>query len=154
MLATTKTMQRALGIRNALETLVSNLGKGNFKGLVDKSTLSESDKDLVKQMWDWCNKYMHPQPDGLHPNMLATAGSYESWISGKHKFKAALPILLFEEFCEAVSLRDGPRNLARSYGSFSIVTGGKIVQNKEKSRLFHLFSQSSSRVARCSTSRN
>ena len=58
-LAATKTMQRALGICNALEKLVSNLGKGNFKDLVDKTSLSESDKDLAKQMWDWCNKYMH-----------------------------------------------------------------------------------------------
>ncbi len=88
-LATTKTQQRALGIRNALEELTENLGNGNFKQKIDKSSLPDADKDLVKQMWDWCNKYMHPQPDGLHPNMLATAGSYESWISGRHKFKLA-----------------------------------------------------------------
>ena len=88
-LATTKTQQRALGIRNALEGLTSELGKGNFKDKVDKSSLSESDKDLVKEMWDWCNNYMHPQKDGLHPNMLATAGRYESWIKGRHKFKLA-----------------------------------------------------------------
>ena len=86
-LETTKTQQRALGIRNALEDLASNLGKGSFREKIDKSSLTQSDKDLVKEMWDWCNKYMHPQPDGLHPNMLATAGRYETWITGKHKFK-------------------------------------------------------------------
>ncbi len=89
-LETTKTQQRALGIRCALEDLASDLGKGSFKEKIDRSSLSKSDKDLVKdQMWDWCNKYMHPQPDGLHPNMLATATKYETWISGKHKFKLA-----------------------------------------------------------------
>jgi hypothetical protein len=89
LLATTKTMQHALGIRHALEKLVSELGNGNFKDKVGKSSLSQSDKDLVEEMWDWSNKYMHPQPDGLHPNMLATAGKYESWIKGTHKFKLA-----------------------------------------------------------------
>jgi hypothetical protein len=89
-LETTKTQQRALGIRNALEELAADLGKGSFKEKIDRSSLPQSDKNLVKdEMWDWCNKYMHPQPDGLHPNMLATAGRYETWIKGKHKFKLA-----------------------------------------------------------------
>ena len=85
----TVTQTIALDVRERLETLASKLGGGAFKAKLAKSNLDADDVETYSDMWDWCNKYMHPQPDGKHPNMVATAKAYKESLKGVHKFKPA-----------------------------------------------------------------
>ena len=57
-----------LDIRCRLEDLVSKLHATSFKDKLRHSALPSSDIERYSQMWDFCNKYMHPQPDGKFPN--------------------------------------------------------------------------------------
>ncbi len=83
----TVTQIKALDIREKLEILAGNLEGWCFKDKLSRSTLSSSEVAEYEQMWDWCNKYMHPQPDGKHPNMVATAKAYLEALHYKHKFR-------------------------------------------------------------------
>ena len=83
----TVTQGYALDCRHKLEVLAGNLSPSTFKGKLAASTLDAGSIARYGSMWDWCNKYVHPQPDGKHPNQVATGKAHLASLKGVHKFK-------------------------------------------------------------------